>query len=296
VSLWTRIPRGARDRITGVLPDWWWIWLRQLREVELDRRWTAGQALRARYPELAGGATTLHGAEARAYSQNGEDGAIAWLLSEIGAAHRTFVEFGIEDGRECNTANLGRTFGWTGLMMEADTACAARARLFYERFPNVSIVRTTVTPDNIDDLLREHGPGEVDVLSVDIDGNDLWVWRAITAIEPRLVVIEYNASFGERRSVTVPYTTGFDRYRAHPSGFYHGASLAALAKVGDEKGYALVGCDSRGANAFFVRRELLTERVVEVEAEAAFVPLWERAHIPVHEQFGQIAELPLVGV
>jgi hypothetical protein len=180
--------------------------------------------------------------------------------------------------------------------MEADTACAARARLFYQRFPNVRIVRATVTPDNIDALLLEHGPGEVDVLSVDIDGNDLWVWRAITAIEPRLVVIEYNASFGEKRSVSVPHTPGFDRYRSHPSGFYHGASLVALDKVGDEKGYGLVGCDSRGANAFFVRRELLNERVVEVDPEEAFVPLWERAHMPVHEQFLQVAELPLVEI
>jgi Methyltransferase FkbM domain len=296
VGLWTRIPRGARDRIAGVLPDWWWIWLRQLREVELDRRWTAGQALRARYPELAGAPQTLHAAEARAYSQNGEDGAIAWLLSEIGAPRRTFVEFGIEDGRECNTANLARTFGWSGLMMEADPVSAAGAQRFYEEFPGVRVVHAVVTPDNIDALLREHGPDEVGVLSIDIDGNDLWVWRAITAIEPRLVVIEYNATFGAARSVTVPHTPGFDRYRAHASGFYHGASLAALARVGDEKGYALVGCDSRGANAFFVRRELLNERVAEVGPEEAFVPLWERAHLPVDEQFAQIRELPLVEI
>ena len=296
MRLWTKIPRGVRDRVTGVLPGWWWVWLRQLREVELDRRWNAGQALRARYPELAASTPSLESVEARAYSQNGEDGIIAWLVSEVGAPNRTFVEFGIEDGTECNTANLGRSFGWHGLMMEADTKLASQARLFYERFPNVRIVRARVTPENIDGLLREHAPEQVDVLSLDIDGNDLWVWRAIGAIEPRVVAIEYNASFGPARSVTVPYAEDFDRYAAHVSGFYHGASLAALARVGEEKGYALVGCDSRGANAFFVRRDLVSETVTEVEPADAWRQLWERAHLPLHVQQAQIAHLPLVEV
>ena len=297
MSLWTAIPRGVRDRVTGVVPGWWWVWLRQLREVELDRRWTAGQALRARYPELsAEGPGSLEAVEARVYSQNGEDGIVAWLLAQVGAPNRTFVEFGIEDGTECNTANLSRTFGWSGLLLEADTAQAERARRFYAGFPGVRVVTARVTPENIDALLREHGPGDADVLSLDIDGNDLWVWRAITAIEPRVVAIEYNSTFGPSRSVTVPYAEGFDRYREHVSGFYHGASLAALARVGGDKGYALVGCDSRGANAFFVRRGLLGATVREVDPAAAFRPLWERAHMSVEEQFAQIRHLPLVEV
>jgi Methyltransferase FkbM domain len=296
VGLWTTIPRGIRDRVTGVLPGWWWIWLRQLREVELDRRWTGGQALRARYPELAAEPATLNAAEARVYSQNGEDGIIAWLLAHVGAPRRTFVEFGIEDGRECNTANLSRTFGWSGLLLEADPEQADRARAFYQRYPGVRVVHARVTPENIDGLLREHGPAEVDLLSLDIDGNDLWVWRALTAVEPRVVAIEYNATFGPERSVTVPYKDGFDRYREHTSGFYHGASLAALAKVGADKGYALAGCDSRGANAFFVRRELLSESLHEVEPAAAFFPLWERGHLPLDEQWRQISHLPLIEV
>jgi Methyltransferase FkbM domain len=296
VGLWTAIPRGVRDRVTGVLPDWWWIWLRQLREVELDRRWTAGQALLHAYPQLAAEPAPLNRAEARVYSQNGEDGVIAWLLAQVGAPSRTFVEFGIEDGRECNAANLARTFGWTGLLLEADAAQVQRARAFYERFPGVMIVHAEVTQENIDALLREHGPADVGVLSIDIDGNDYWVWRALTAIEPRVVAIEYNASFGAERSVTVPYGEAFDRYAAHVSGFYHGASLAALGRLGAEKGYALVGCDSRGANAFFVRRELLAEPLREVEPREAWFPLWERAHLTPDQQWEQIRHLPLIDV
>jgi methyltransferase FkbM-like protein len=296
MRLWTAIPRGARDRIAGIAPESWWVWVRQLREVAVDRRWNAAQTLLHAYPQLAVEPVQLNRVEARVYSQNGEDGILAWLLAHVGAPNRTFVEFGIGDGSECNTANLSRTFGWRGLLLEADAEFAERAWVFYRRFPGVRIVTAEVTPENIDSLLREHGAAEVDVLSVDVDGNDYWVWRALTEIEPRVVVIEYNATFGPKRSVTVPRRDGFDRYREHVSGFYHGASLAALAKLGNEKGYALVGCDSRGGNAFFVRRELLREPLREVEAREAWMPLWERAHLEPEQQFAQVRHLPLIDV
>lgn len=296
MRLWTAIPRAARDRVTGIAPESWWVWLRQLREITIDRRWNAGQTLLHAYPQLAVEPVPLNRVEARVYSQNGEDGILAWLLAEVGAPNRTFVEFGIGDGSECNTANLSRTFGWSGLLMEADAESVERAREFYRRFPGVGIVHAEVTPENIDALLHQHGPVGVDVLSVDIDGNDYWVWRAITAIDPRVVVIEYNATFGPERSVTIPSNDGFDRYGEHMSGFYHGASLSALAKLGLEKGYALVGCDSRGANAFFVRRELLGGRLVEVDARAAWFPLWERTHLEPEQQFAQVSHLPLIDV
>jgi predicted O-methyltransferase YrrM len=300
VKLWTAIPRGMRDRMTGVLPEWWWLWLRQVREIEVDRRWTTGQLLLHAYPKLAGERARLNRFEARVYSQNGEDGILAYLLSRVGAAHRTFVEFGVGDGSECNTANLSITFGWRGLLMEADPEMAERARQFYRArptAPDVQIVTARVTPDTIDELLRANGvDGEVDLLSLDIDGNDYWVWRAISAIDPRVVVVEYNASFGPRRSVTVPYRDGFNRYREHVSGFYHGASLAALTKLGEEKGYALVGCESRGANAFFVRRDLAEGKLEAVEPAAAYFPLWERAHLAPDEQFAQISDLELIDV
>lgn len=300
MKAWTALPRGLRDRLTGVLPEWWWVWLRQLREVEADRRWNAGQTLLHAYPPLAARSVELNRYEARVYSQNGEDGIVARLFSLVGVTDRTFVEFGIGDGSECNTANLSITFGWRGLLMDADAAMVERARRFYASRPSrphVSVVRARVTPETIDGLLRENGiEGEIDLLSLDIDGNDLWVWRATTAIEPRVVVIEYNASFGSERSLSVPYEDGFDRYAEHASGFYHGASLAALAKAGAEKGYALVGCDSRGANAFFVRHELTGAALPAVTAAEAYFPLWERAHLSPEEQWRRISHLPFVEI
>lgn len=161
----------------------------------------------------------------------------------------------------------------------------------------MQIITARVEPETIDDLLRRNAvEREIDLLSLDIDGNDYWVWRAISAIDPRLVVIEYNASFGPERSVTVPYRRGFDRYLEHLSGFYHGASLSALTTLAEQKGYVLVGCDSRGSNAFFVKRERAAGKLETVDPREAYFPCWERAHLTPEQQFAQIRHLELVEV
>ncbi len=299
MSLWTRIPRGFRDRVERIAPESFWVWLHQLREVDVDRRWTAGRLLREAHPGLRAPESqpeTLRRSECRAYSQNGEDGILAWLLDRVGVTNRTLVEFGIGDGTECNAANLLLTFGWTGALIEADPEKAGRARAFYAGREGVRVETRALEPDNVDEVLGGLVPAEIDLLSLDIDGNDYWVWQALTAVRARVVAIEYNATFGPERSVAVPYKRGFDRYAEHASGFYHGASLAALAKLGAEKGYLLAGCDSHGANAFFVEREAAAGTVEEVSPTEAFYPLQERAHISLAAQLAQISGLPLVDV
>jgi hypothetical protein len=269
--------------------------------LEQDRRWLAGLLLRDRYTDLASSDDPRSGLgrwEARVFSQNGEDGILLHLFSRIGVADRTFVEFGVGDGTECNTANLSINFGWRGLLMDRDEEAVERARRFYEsvleaRASELRIVPCAVTAENIDEVLAAEGArGEIDLLSIDIDGNDYWVWRAITAVDPRVVVIEYNASFGPDRSMTVAYDPGFDRFAKHPSGYYHGASLAAQAKLGAEKGYVLVGCDSNGVNAFFVRRDVAEGRLPAVTAKDAYVPDYRRRHLGVEEQFALVKDLP----
>jgi len=129
-----------------------------------------------------------------------------------------------------------------------------------------------VTRENIDTLLADQGlSGDIGLLSIDIDGVDYWVWEAITAVSPAIVVIEYNARFGAERAVSVPYDAGFVRSKAHHSMIYYGASLRALCLLGKRKGYALVGCNSAGNNAFFVRRDLLPASLPEREPAQAFV-------------------------
>jgi hypothetical protein len=305
VRIWTAIPRGYRTRLERLLPDWSIVWLHQLREIDVDRHFTSGQMLLQAYPALAADAdpqTAFNRSECRVYSQNGEDGILLYLFSRIGVTDRRFVEFGIGDGSECNTANLALTFGWRGLLMEADGALADRARTFYAAQPtlrtsSLRVECADVEPDTINELLRRFGvEGELDLLSIDIDGNDYWVWEATEGVSPRVVVIEYNASFGRASSVTVPYRRGFDRYREHVSGYYHGASLGALARLAERKGYLLAGCDSRGTNAFFVRADAANGLIEPVAVEDAFFPLYERAHLSVDQQFSAVEHLELVEI
>lgn len=242
--------------------------------------------------------------ELSVYSQNGEDGILLYLFSRIGTTSRTFVEFGVGDGTECNSANLSINFAWSGLLMDGGEENMRHARRFYdrvlgERAASVAVAKRWITAENIDELIGEHGiRGEIDLLSVDIDGNDYWVWRAIRSVDPRVVVVEYNPSFGIDNAVTVPYDPAFQRRAKHPSGFYHGASLRALAALGGEKGYVLVGCDSRGVNAFFVRRDVAEARGLRpVAPEDAFFPSATRSEVmSTDEQFALVRHLELVRV
>jgi hypothetical protein len=138
---------------------------------------------------------------------------------------------------------------------------------------NLKARQAFVTAENIDRLLADEGlAGDIGLLSIDIDGNDYWVWEAITGVSPAIVVIEYNARFGPARAVTVPYDVNFAREKAHYSMIYYGASLRALWLLGRRKGYALAGCNAAGNNAFFVRKDLLPGSLPGRKPEEAFVP------------------------
>jgi len=231
------------------------------------------------------------------YSQHGQDGILLYIFSQTGVTNRRFVEFGIDDGRECNTANLCLNYGWHGLLMDANEQNVFAARRYYAqrlgaRSSNVTIAQCKVTRENINEVLQEYGyTGEIDLLSIDIDGNDYWVWQAITAIDPRVVVVEYNAILGPERSITIPYDPDFVVGRRW-SYFYHGASLRALAKLASSKGYVLVGCDLQGTDAFFVRKELAGTKLPEVTPEAAYFPQLLRSKtLSSEEQFETIKHL-----
>lgn len=206
------------------------------------------------------------------FSQNNEDGILLHIFSEIGVTNYRFVEFGVQEGWQCNTANLSLNFGWSGLLMDANADDVEAAKRFYRdtlgpKTDRVRIIQCFVTAENINEMLATSGAsGEIDLLSIDIDGNDYWVWKAITVVEPRVVVVvEYNALFGNTRSVTIPYRPQFEA-----QGLYFGASLAALTKLAQSKGYVLVGCDSNGVNAFFVRRDAMKDGLREVPIGDAF--------------------------
>jgi hypothetical protein len=204
--------------------------------------------------------------EYKVWSQNGEDGIIAEIFRRIGATNRYFVEFGASNGLENNTALLVRQ-GWSGLWMDADTASVKIAK---ENFRSeieggkLTVLETFITAENIEDLFRQaRVPEEIDLMSIDIDRNDYYVWEKITNYRPRVVIIEYNAVAPSTMSWVVPYDPkafGWAKFGNLP---HNGASLKALEELGAKKGYSLVGCDLCGVNAFFVRNDLLGTHFAE---------------------------------
>jgi len=187
----------------------------------------------------------------KTYSQGSEDGMIAEIFKRIGTTSKRFLEFGIEDGLECNSALL-LLEGWTGVWIEGSASLAKQAQSYFKGYP-VEIAHSLVTVENADALIsRLTGEVELDLLSIDIDSLDYWVWEAIRSVRPRVVVIEYNASFPPHLQKTVACDPNFVWTGTN----YFGASLGALASLGEKKGYRLVGCTPEGVNAFFVREDL----------------------------------------
>jgi len=214
----------------------------------------------------------IEDAEMCVFSQSGEDGIIQWLVRTINVQTRSFVEFGVEDYRESNTRFLLLHDDWRGLVLDSGKRNIEAIRhdpISWRH--NLQAIQAMITAENINELLTDAGfVGPIGLLSIDIDGNDYWVWKAIRAVQPEIVVIEYNSRFGAERSVTIPYQADFQRFKAHYSGLYFGASLSALHKLGLEKGYALVGCNAAGTNAFFVRQDRLPAGLHARDPQEAF--------------------------
>jgi len=193
--------------------------------------------------------------EYQVFSQNGEDGLIQEIFNRIGTTNKYFIEFGVESGLECNSTNLLHK-GWSGLWIEGS---ADGCKKINERFKDLidasrlQIQNEFINAENIESLFdKVNAPIELDLLSIDIDYNDYYVWKAITKYKPRVVVIEYNSIFRPDTHFVVNYNAG----RMWDKTSYHGASLLAMQQLGAEKGYVLVGCVFTGTNAFFVREDL----------------------------------------
>lgn len=213
--------------------------------------------------------------EFRAFSQWGEDGIIQFLLRHIKIDRRIFVEFGADNyNSESNTRFLLSNNNWAGLVMDSSKEAIQELRKSHSYILyDLKAVPAFITRDNINDLITENGiTGEIGLLSIDVDGNDYWIWSAINVINPAIVVVEYNHRFGRDIAVTIPYEENFDRAKAHPSRLYFGASLKALCRLGSEKGYAFVGCNSDGVNAFFVRNDKKPEFIKALTAEEGYMP------------------------
>lgn len=192
----------------------------------------------------------------KVYSQVDEDGILQEIFRRIGTTNKRFVEFGVGNGVENNTVAL-LLQGWSGLWIEGSAECVRQIHAGLPKMVaagRLKCVNAFIYTDNIDALIGDNSPrGEIDLLSVDIDGNDYHVWEAIRCIDPRVVVFEYNAKFRPPIAYCMPYAPQH-RWAADDR---FGVSLTYLEQGLHKRGYALVGCNASGANAFFVRQDLV---------------------------------------
>lgn len=208
----------------------------------------------------------------RNFSQFDEDGILLYMFAALGVTNKLFVDIGAGNGINGNCANLAINFGWNGLFIDGNTGSVDSGKAFYEKHPDTWVfppkfVCAMVQRENINQIIEEQGfTGEVDLVSIDIDGNDYWVWDALSVIEPRVVIIETRIEFG-LKNLVVPYDKDF-YYQGE--GDYYGASLPAMIKLADKKGYRLVGANlfSLGFNTIYVKRGVGEDILPEQTAEA----------------------------
>jgi len=244
--------------------------------------------------------------EFQAFSQWGEDGIIQNLINHIPIENKIFVEFGVENYTQSNTRFLIKNNNWSGLIIDG----SAKNIEYIKRDPiywqyNLKAVQAFIDKDNINKLLISNGlKGDIGLLSIDIDGNDYWVWEAITAISPRIVICEYNSRFGSAHKLTVPYDKSFVRSRAHYSNLYYGASIAALVYLAHQKGYQLMGGNRAGNNLFFARNDVLgtllpqtiEQAYVKAQFREALNNNGELAVLDWSEGLGDAGDLPIFNI
>ncbi len=200
-------------------------------------------------------------------SQGGEDGIIAEICRRLKIEKGSFVEFGAWDGVYCsNTYTLAQR-GWSGVYIEGDRERAETLAKNLREFENCTPICSFIMAEGdqrLDAILSETALSkDFDLLSVDVDGNDYWLWKSLTDYQPKIVVIEYNSNFGPTESKTIPYDSGhmFDET------MFYGASAAALNGLGREKGYTLVAYTT-GLNLIFVRSDLAEGHFEPVQVES----------------------------
>ena len=236
------------------------------------------------------------------FSQNGEDGIIDVLRSQLSQSNRYCVEIGIEDGIECNTAWLLVAEKYRGLMIEGNAYLARRAQRIIGWYNNAAQCHHLfLTKSTVTDLRSMALESDPDVFSLDIDGNDYHVAQAIfeSGFRPKIFVVEYNAVFGPHRSLTIAYDEDFSFKRAHPSELYYGVSIAAWKKLFKRKGYHFITVDRNGVNAFFVDPVWFKPGFIKNVRSLAFAEnqfQLRRFRKTNEEQFAMIADQAFVSV
>lgn len=206
----------------------------------------------------------------KVFSQFEEDGKLLYIFALIGMGNKTFVDLGSHDGVNSNCANFAVHFGWRGLFVDGDKTLLDRGKRFYAKHPDVwsykpKFVQSFITAENVNEIVKPYFSGEIDLLSIDIDGNDYWIWKALDIVQPRVVIIESQVAFGNN-DIVIPYQANFVSDVTNDNRY--GASTPALCRLAKEKGYRLVGSNQNGNNLFFVKNGLAEKELPEVSPES----------------------------
>jgi len=237
----------------------------------------------------------------RCYSQFEEDGIILYVLTSIGMKSKKVVELCCGIGEESMSANLIINHGYEGFLFEGDKAKAAYARRFFGRKRDCFLIPPTITQawitrENVNSLLREAGvSGEIDLLSLDMDGVDYYIWEAITEVNPRLCVFEVQNVIPGHLSLTIPYNPAFDSMKKGDYIPQFGSvSLAAMKKLSAKKGYRMIGSHRHGFNVFFLRNDIAPDLFPEVSIDEVLDNTWTR--MAVEKRWPLVKDLPWVEV
>ncbi|MBK8926568.1 MAG: hypothetical protein IPM74_11845 [Crocinitomicaceae bacterium] len=212
--------------------------------------------------------------EFKIFSQFGDDGIIQYLIKNIEIENKIFIEFGVENYQESNTRFLMMNNNWSGFVMDGSIEAmkSLENQVWYWKY-SLTHKAVFITKDNINSLLENTGFANIGLLHIDLDGNDYHILTEIdlSKLNPSIIIMEYNSVFGNDRLISVPYDNNFNRTKAHYSNLFWGASLPALNYVASKKGYSLIGCNLAGNNAYFVRKDLLNEKIKEMSINKAYV-------------------------
>lgn len=191
-------------------------------------------------------------------SQFDEDGILQEIFQRIGTTSRKLMEIGAGEGLENNSVYLLQQ-GWTCYWVEAQES---RCQFIRDKFSaairngTLMLISGLVEPSNVNGLIATDDDEEFDLWTLDVDGNDYWIFKAFdpSVLKPRVIMLEYNAKFRP----PMEWAKAFDMNHQFDKSDYMGASLESLTRLAAEKGYCLVGCGLSGANAYFVRSDLAT--------------------------------------
>ena len=218
-----------------------------------QRKKLRGQFQHYRQQAIAGIQTDHRIFRLKRFSSLDEDGIILWIMASLGIDKGRFLDIGANDCINSNCANLALNFGWDGVFIDSDQRLLNIGRKNYRLFRSLAgkdlqFVCSFVTPQNINRLIIDTvGNAEIDLVSIDIDGNDYAIFKAIDAIRPKCYVVENRIELGAHDIVVPP-----------GDALHAGASITAMTKLAEQKGYTLIAANRYGFNTFYLRNDLVS--------------------------------------